>query len=303
MIDVILLYFLLASVFPLGRVAVTTAPPIFLTCVRMALSGIVLLLYFYIRYPRKFKEFISLKYLHFWLILAIFNIYLTNVLEFWGLQSLPAAKACFIYNLSPFFVALFSYFMFGERMTARKWGGMAIGFVGFIPILLHSTKSEEIFGGISIFSWAELALLGAAIATAFGWIVMRHIIQKVSYPPVLSNGISMLIGAAMMVPTFLLLETGAQPLVSDTPKFVTYVLILSLISNILGYNLYAFLLKKYTATFLSFAGFISPLFAAIMGWLFLGETVSWHFFVSAVAVFCGLFIFYQEELRLGYIRC
>lgn len=301
MFDVILLYLLLASVFPLSRVAVTTASPIFFTGIRMALSGALLLSYFYFRYPKKFKEFVTLKYLKIWILFAIFNIYLTNVLEFWGLQTLPAAKACFIYNFSPFFVALFSYIIFGERMTIKKWLGLIIGFVSFVPILLHDTKAEGMLGGISFISWAELALLGAAIATALGWTTMRHIIHKLSYPPILSNGMSMIIGLGMIFPTSLLFEQWKPFPVYSCQQFVIYIIIISFVSNIFGYNLYAVLLNKYTATFLSLAGFMSPLFAAVMGWIFLGETVSWHFFVSSAGVFCGLYLFYKEELRLGYI--
>jgi len=299
--DVIALYLLLASVFPLSRVGVTTAQPIFFTGVRMVLSGIVLVFYCYLRDSRSFKQFVNLKYIGFWLILAVFNIYLTNVLEFWGLQTLTAAKACFIYNLSPFFAALFSYLIFGERMTTKKWLGLVIGFVGCLPILLHNTKAEDLIGGVSFFSWPELALLGAAIATAFGWIIMRNYIQKVSYPPILANGMSMLIASVMIFPTSVLLEQWNPVPIYHYQQFFIYVILISFISNIIGYNFYGILLKKYTATFLSFAGIMSPLFAAAMGWAFLNEAVSWQFFVSTIAVFVGLFIFYQEELRLGYI--
>lgn len=301
MIEVIFLYLILASVFPLGRVAVTAAAPIFFTGVRMLWAGLVLIIYFYIRYPQEFKKYIRLRYVKIWLILTIFNIYLTNVLEFWGLQTLPAAKACFIYNLSPFFAALFSYIFFGERMTQKKWIGLMIGFVGFIPILIHNTPAEKLIGGISFFSWAELALLGAAGATAFGWVIMRHSIHKENYPSVLANGMSMMLSAFLIIPTSLLFEQWNPIPISNYSYFVGTMLAITIASNFIGYNLYAFLLKKYTATFLSLAGFMSPLFAAIMGWRFLKEKVSWHFFASAAAVFIGLFIFYQEELRLGYI--
>ena len=72
-------------------------------------------------------------------------------------------------------------------------------------------------------------------------------------------------------------------------------------SSVLGYLLYTMMLKKYTATFLSFAGFIQPLCAAILGWFFLGEYVTYTFFLSAILVFSGLYLFYQEELKQGYV--
>ena len=69
------------------------------------------------------------------------------------------------------------------------------------------------------------------------------------------------------------------------------------ISNILCHNLYAGLLKKYSATFMSFTSFLRPLFAALYGWAFFQEKISWHFYTSAIIVFIGLYIFYQDELR------
>jgi drug/metabolite transporter (DMT)-like permease len=62
--------------------------------------------------------------------------------------------------------------------------------------------------------------------------------------------------------------------------------------------LYGYLLKKYTATFLAFAGFLGPLFSAFYGWLFLSEVITWHFYLSAVLVFAGLYMFYKHELEV-----
>ena len=80
--------------------------------------------------------------------------------------------------------------------------------------------------------------------------------------------------------------------------FVECTIALIIISNFICYNLYGFLLKRFSATFLSFAGFITPLFSAFFGWFYLGELVPATFYASATVVFAGLFIFYQEELQL-----
>ena len=298
---VILLEFLMALVFPLGRIIIRVSQPIFVTGTRMLLGGIILLVYFYFRFPTQWREFIKLRYIGIWLLLAIFNIYLTNVLEFWGLQTLSAAKACFIYNLSPLFAALYSYLFFYEHMTIKKWLGLFIGFFGFFPVLLRSTPTEELLGGIYFLSWAELALIGAAIATSFGWIMMRRSVRKKSYPLVLANGISMVIGGIFALLTSLLFEHWDPLPVTNYKLFLIYLLFFISISNLISYNLYAFLLKYYTATLLSFAGFICPLFTALIAWLFLGETVTWVFFFSSALIFLGLYIFYQEELHLGYV--
>ncbi len=300
MILVVLLYLFFSLTFTFGKAAITYGGAVFFTGSRMLIGGLLLTAFYVLTNRSDARKFLGLKYARLWLVLAIFNIYLTNVLEFWGLQTLPAAKASFIFSLSPFFAAIFSYLFFGERMTHKKLLGLFIGFLGFIPILIHTSPAEDLLNDFSIFSFGELALIAAAMTNALGWIIMRHSIHKKAYPSVLSNGMSMILGSFMILPTSYIVETWSPLPISNYAKFGFYIILLVITSNILAYNLYGILLKKYTATFLSFGGFMTPLFAALTGWVFLGETVSWQFFVSAAAVFCGLFIFYQEELRLGY---
>ena len=89
--------------------------------------------------------------------------------------------------------------------------------------------------------------------------------------------------------------------VSAIGPFWECTLALIIVSNFICYNLYGYLLKRYSATFISFAGFVTPLFTALFGWYYLGETITASFYISAAIVFVGLFMFYQEELKeIGY---
>lgn len=295
MVSVIFVYIVFALVFPLGKAACNYVEPVFLTGVRMLLAGAILLFYQYFR--NKFVFQWNKKTILLLLGLTVFNIYLTNVPEFWGLQYLNPAKACFIYNITPFFAALLSYFIFGEIITRNKWLGLFIGIIGFLPILLHESSAERQIGGIAFLSWPELALILAALSTVIGWVSMRYLIKTSKCSLITANGLSMILSSFLIFPTSLLVEKWEPYPFTDGSMFISYLLILTLLSNIVAYNLYGALLRKYTATFMSFAGLISPLFAAFFSWLFLGEIVSWHFFVSAGIVFLGLYIFYREERK------
>ena len=123
---------------------------------------------------------------------------------------------------------------------------------------------------------------------------MRKILLKSTYPPVLLNGISMLISSIMALFTSLYLENWSPIPIMDYKQCFFYMVIIAILSNFIGYNLYAFLLKKYTATFLSFCGFIQPFFAALMGWMLLGERVTYHFYFSAAIVLIGLYIYFSS---------
>ncbi len=298
MLLILLLYALFASVFTIAKTGLEYSSPFFFVGARMFFAGILLTGY-YLYAQRGRVNWSRLPYGKI-ILLGLFNIYLTNIFELWGLQYLTSFKACFIYSLSPFFSALISYFIFSERMTWKKWLGLLVGVGGMTPILLNQNTLEEATGQLFFFSWAEIALILAAVCSVYGWIILRQIMQE-EISPIIANGLSMLIGGGVALGHSYFSETWAPFPVTEAIPFVECSLLLILISNIICYNLYGHLLKRYSATFISFAGFTTPLFTAFFGWLYLSEEVTLSFYLSALLVFFGLGIFYQGELQKEYV--
>lgn len=295
MLLVFFVYALFASVFTIAKTGLEYTEPFFFVGSRMFLAGILLLAYQFVFNRDKFV----FRWESVWRIgaLAFFAIYLTNTFEFWGLQYLTSSKTCFIYSLSPFVSAFFSYLIFAERLTVKKWIGMVIGFAGMLPILLSQSTAEEFAGQFFIFSWAELAVMGAAVSSVYGWILLKQLIQEENYSPIMANGLGMCLGGTMALSHSFYAESWQPVPVTEYLPFLACALCLILISNFICYNLYGFLLKRFSATFMSFAGLSTPLFSALFGSFFLGETISWHFFVSLSIVSLGLLFFYFEELE------
>ncbi|CCB87681.1 MULTISPECIES: DMT family transporter [Parachlamydia] len=292
---VILLYALFASVFTISKTGLQYAQPFFFVGTRMLCAGILMLAYQFFRARDQFT--ISKKDLFLFVGLGFFSIYLTNILEFWGLKYLTTFKTCFIYSLSPFVSALLSYLLFSEVMTGKKWLGLLIGFSGFIPILLTTTQEEELTGHFFILSWAEIAVIIAAISSVYGWILLKQLVADRGYSPMMANGVSMLIGGSFALIHSWGVESWSPAPYNEFFPFVECAILLIIVSNLICYNLYGFLLRKYSPTFMSFAGFTTPFFTALFGWFYLGETVSLPFFISAGIVLIGLFVFYLEELK------
>ncbi len=295
MLYVLLLYGLFASVFTVAKIGLTVAEPFFLIGVRMLWGGAALLGYQFFIHRQSFV-FNRKTWLHL-ILLAIFNIYLTNVFEFWGLQYLTSFKTCFIYSLSPFLSALFSYFLFSEHLTSKKWMGLMVGFIGFLPLLLSQTSSEAEVGQLFLFSWPELSVMMAAICSVYGWIVLKQLVHTHQLSPLTANGMSMLMGGLLALSHSIAVESWDPLPVTDWTIFLECTLVLIVVSNLICYNLYGHLLKRYSATFMSFAGFTTPLFTALLGWLFLDETIPLSFYLSLAIVFGGLLLFDQEELK------
>lgn len=295
MLLVFVLYALFASVFTVAKGAVAFAAPAFIVGSRMTLAGIIILSYAFLKNTKMLSltkdSIIKI------VLLGVFNIYLTNVLELVGLKYLTSFKTCFLYSLTPFLTALMSYFILHDTMSKKKWIGLFIGFLGFFPMLESYGQEEFSLGKYSIFSFAELIVFGAVFCSVIGWILLKQLVHKNDCPPSVANGYSMLLGGTLaLIQSFFTDSWNPLP-VTNYHIWIETTLFLTVVSNIICYNLYGILLKKFSSTFMAFAGLSTTLFCAFLGWLFLGETITIWFFVSLTVVFCGLLIFYQEEIK------
>ncbi len=295
---IIFMYAIWSSMFSIAKWSLQFSPPLFLIASRMLLAAVLVLgfLLFFKKSEFKlhFKKYLSLA------LLGVFSIYLSNIFELWGLQHLSASKTCFIYSLSPFFAALFSYLHFQEKMSPKKWLGMVIGFLGFIPVLFTMGSSQD-FLYISV---ADLFVMGAALCAVYGWVLLRLVVKDASISPLMANGISMLFGGMLALSHSYFTEnwTPFPIALPQMGKFLLGTLVMTFISSILCYNLYGLMLRKFTATFLSFVGLLSPIFASFNSWVILGEIPSPIIFLSTGIVILGLWLVYQEELKQGYIK-
>ncbi|OGB84607.1 hypothetical protein A3F66_06420 [candidate division TM6 bacterium RIFCSPHIGHO2_12_FULL_32_22] len=291
MFNIILVQTLFAAAFIIFKKTLPYGQPFFLVAIRMLLAG-TLIFGYHLLFEKRVK--ITSQLLTLILTAAIFNIYVTNVFELWGLRFVTAAKANFIYNLAPFLSAFFSYFMLGEKMTFKKWIGLIIGFVGFIPILIAQSPEELSVEHIGWLSAGELALICAAIGTSIGWVSVKKLgNSKISIA--FTNGSTMLLGGIFALVNSLFVENWNPIPLSNYGYAIFYTILGVFTLCIFAYNLYMLLLRKYSATFLSLTGLASPLITAFLGWIFLSESVNINFFISFAIVFVGLYIFYMQE--------
>lgn len=307
MVLVVILYTLFAATFTLGKGALTYLSPILFTAVRMIFAGTLLLLY--CKQQRKIRHVIKRDW---WLFIRImvFHIFFAYVLEFWALEYVTSSKACLLYSLSPFVTAVLSYFLLSERFTIKQIIGLIIGFVGFIPILMTQTPSEEVAVHLGFFSTYEIALIFSVVSSAYGWMMVKKAINK-GYSFVMINGIGMMGGGilafilSLIVDGIPVLKQGDITIpyiahiygifVENICVVTMYMISIITIANIIGYNLYAHLLLRYSPTFLSFAGFMTPLITAFFGWIFLDEKITWHFFVTMMCIVYGLYLFHEKK--------
>lgn len=290
---IILLQALFATSFPMGKYLMNFASPLFLSGTRMLLAGSILLAYEFCRSSSRFK----LKPKDWWVFAQIIVLgqYATYALRLYSLRELPVWKVSFFYNFSPFLTALYAFLLFNQRLSMKQWVGLSIGLIGMIPMLISSSPAEATMGEFFYISQYEIFLIISVSLHCYSWILIQKLVRSQHYQTSVITGISMACGGFISLLNAFALE--GMPSVSDPSAFCKGLFFMIFVSNILCHNIYAGLLHKYSATFMSFTSFLSPIFAAIYGWAFFQESISWHFYASIVIVLTGLYVFYQDELR------
>ena len=300
MLQIILLYALYGIVFVFSKEALLFSKPIFATGFRMVFAGICS--YILYRLWAKPVKWNSVSWYHLWYIflLGFFNVYLTNANEAWSLQYLSAGKVAFIYNLSPFFSLFFAHFMFKEKFTWKKIVGMIIACAAITPLLVDNTALDVVDSTykIGFLSVAEIVMIIAAAATAYGWIIMKYLMElRSDFSSYFLNSMSLMIGGILCFTQSYFLEIQPHVLPGYEGKFLFYISIMMLIQNLVAYNYNSYLLTLHSATLVILFSFVMPIITAILEFFMFGEPLTMEFFACSMGVAVGLVIFYFEELK------
>lgn len=295
MLILLFAYALMGLTFSLGWSVMRYTQPFFCIGFRMTLAGILLLGYQYLR--ARGKLHINRADIRLFVQAMFFHIYLAYVAEFSAFQEVSGAKVALIYNMTPFLTALVAYLVLKEKMSMRKWVGLIIGFAGFTPTLLSHVPTEVASGQLFFLSYAEIKILISAISSAYGWILVKQLVRERKYSTITVNGVAMLGGGIFALISSIFFEGWCPVPVTAWGPFFTQVLALIILANLISYNIFGSLMRVYSATFIAFVGFSTPLFAALYDFFFFGQKVPMSFFLTIMLVFIGLYIFYQAELR------
>jgi drug/metabolite transporter (DMT)-like permease len=291
MIGVIVLNFLFAINLILRKSILDCTQPLFFQGVRLVVAGAFLLgyLFFFNHSLLRFDR----RDIGLFMQASLFFAYFSYVLSVVTLDDLSSARFAFMFNLSPFITALICFFLFKEKLNKKELLSLTIGFIGFMP-LIFAAKQDGIQSA-NFLSIPGFLLFASTVAYAYGWIVVKELVKR-GYSPFLVTGIAFSSGGMATLLTSFVFENWFQVApVTDVFRFTCYLVAVIFTSEVVASNMYAALLKRYSATFLSFAGFLYPLFSAALAWLFLKEMISYNFFVSAAIVGLALYIYYLSE--------
>lgn len=187
--------FMWSSAFTSARIIVADAPPITTLALRFVISGLL-----GIALAAMLGQKISLTRGQ-WISVVVFGISQNALylgLNFVAMQWIEAGFASIIASSMPLIVALLGWAVFRDRLTPLALGGLALGFAGVALIM-----GTRISGGVDI--TGLMLCIVAAIALAVATLTVRTASGGGNLLMVV--GLQMLVGAAVLAPFGLALET------------------------------------------------------------------------------------------------
>ena len=192
-----------------------------------------------------------------------------NCVPFWlisfGQQRIDSSLAGILMGIMPLTtMVLAHFFVQGERLNAIKVAGFLLGFVGLV-VLIGPTALLQLQGDGSEL-WYQLAVLGGAICYAINAIVARH--RPPADPLVAAAGM-VIVGSVVMLP----IGGPAAPaeLANVAAGPLAAMLALAVVATGIATVVFLKLVTLAGPSFTSFMNYLIPVWALMMGVVFLGE--------------------------------
>jgi drug/metabolite transporter (DMT)-like permease len=292
-----LCYALLGSAIFVNKLILIQLPPSTFVALRMLFSAILLLSPTFFL-STKLTWATLKKDLPVLLLIPLCATYLCSLLKAYAISNLPATKAAVLGSLDPFATALLAWFFLSEQLCRSRVLGLAIGFMGAL-LAIASKGSLSTCTAWYRMSYPELAALLAVIIGRAGWMLAQQLLRRSAYTTYEFNGIIMLIGGLYATLTATLTEVPLQAL--QAAPYSTWLLLgyTVLIGNVVGYTIFGSMLRRYSSTFVSLAGFSVPFFVAVCDLLVTGQLPS-PLLVGAMGLMVlGAWLFYRREQKIS----
>jgi len=263
----------------LGRFIVGHVPPITLAFIRWS-GACAILLPFAARHLARDWPAIR-KHAGVMTLLAFTGFSVYNTLAYYGLQYTTAINGLLLQSVAPLFVAMWTFALFGDRLTLRQAGGICVSLSGVIVIVCHG--SLDVLLGIA-FNRGDLCFVFALMVYGFyaAFLRKRPAIHPFSFLAVGMGG-----GALMLIPAMIWELASGRTVVLDAESILSFAFV-CIFPSLLGYLFLNRGIELIGANRAAPFIHLVPVFGSVMAIVLLGEQFRLYHAVGYGLVFSGI---------------
>jgi drug/metabolite transporter (DMT)-like permease len=253
-------------------------PPFTFAGVRFVIAAAILLVVIAVRrmpLPRERRD---------WGLIALTGVLAFGFnygLLFWGEHRTSSGLAAILQTIIPAFGLIIAhYYLPDERITLWKVCGIVLG-IGGVALIFSDQASVE---GTSALAGSAAIVIGA-FCVAYSNVLVKARARHIE-PAVLAAG-QMICG---LVPLLLVGVTfeGNPFAFRWTPLALLSLLYLALVGSAIAFLLFYWLVRNMDVTKTMLIPLVTPPIAVFLGWLVLGEGLTWRTAAGALAIMSGI---------------
>ena len=264
-----------------GKIALQTFPAVLLYGLRISMAG-ALMVPVYLWDRRRHPPSWTLRDLPLMVAIGIFGVSLNQFLFVLGLSRTSVAHTAIFANLSPFLVVMLAAASGLEKISPRKFVGIAVSLAGVVLLRLVDARprGEATFLGdfitfLGSLAFAIFTVLGKPTAKRHGSIA----VNTVAY-----------VGGALLMAPVTVWQAARFPMASVPWGAWASVFYMALGPSVVCYLIYYYALAHMEASRLAAFNYLLPPMATLLGIWTLSEHVTLAAVASAAVIFGGIYM-------------
>ena len=263
----------------LGRFIVGHVPPMTLAFIRWS-GATLILLPFAMRHLARDWPLIR-KHAGVMTLLAFTGFAIYNTLAYYGLQYTTAINGLLLQSVAPLFVAMWTFALFGERLTLRQAGGICVSLTGVTVIVCHGSLAVLL---AIAFNRGDVSFLVALVIYGFyaAYLRRRPAIHPFSFLVVGMGG-----GALFLIPAMVWELASGRTVTLDAESFASFAFV-CIFPSLLGYLFLNRGIELIGANRAAPFIHLVPVFGSVMAIVLLGEQFQLYHAIGYGLVFTGI---------------
>ncbi|BBH20500.1 EamA family transporter [Paenibacillus baekrokdamisoli] len=269
---VLLTTLVMGLAFPVGKIGLSYAPPFFLMGIRFVLAGVILAI-IVSKKPR--SRPVGRKQ---WLQAAVVGLFQSAGVmgcAYYSMNWITSGESSIITCTNPLLVIVLGTLLTGAVYRKRQWLGVAVGFIGVVFTFgLHmGIQTGTFISFAGAVSFASATLLVKRWGSTFDMTVLA------AYQMIAGGVVLFILSAISEHPYFIFSGTS-----------VMILLWLVIMSSIVQFSVWFYLLRNGDPAKTSAFLFLVPLFGVLSSWVLLGEQIQWYVGVGGAFICVGIFL-------------
>ncbi len=268
-----------------GRAAPGQVAPHMLALLRWSLAGVMLLAFAWPELLAKRASLLKNAWQYF--VLGALGIWICGAWVYLGARSTSAANIALIYALSPVCIALVSSLWLRERLGLLQWAGIALAFSGLVHVVIKGQWSA--LAEVRLVA-GDLWILGATVSWTLYSIFLKR--WPSDFSPIARLVLIIAGGVLILLPLTAVEMLSGLPMTQTLWSWQTLALavVAGLIPGAGAYLAYATIQSVLGAARAGLTLYLSPLYAASVAFLVLGEPIKGYHAIGVAVILPGIYL-------------